>query len=237
MNYEVAPRIEEMATHERPQERLESLGAKALSDAELLALVLRSGTPDIDVLSLSRNLVDDAGSLARLLTRSRDDFLNYAGVGRVKAVQLAAILEIARRVSAEQAAELPTVDTPDSVWRVLRSRVMHLEVEKFYVLLLNRKNRLLRIEEVTSGTATASLVHPREVFRAAVSAGAVAMICAHNHPSGDPLPSAQDIRITRQLREASRVMQIELVDHVILGESQHAIAGLRYYSFSENGML
>jgi DNA repair protein RadC len=221
---------------ERPQERLQSKGAQALSDAELLAVVLRSGTRGHDVVTVAQSLLTGMGSLRGLLAADHGELCNYPGIGPVKALQLEAIIEMARRIlSSGEAA--PLMDNPERVFAWLNPLVNGEAVEKFWVLSLNRKNRLLRCQPVTSGTATASLVHPREVFREAIRNSASALICAHNHPSGDPAPSQADIRATRQLRDAARVLQLDLLDHVILGMPEHDPRGSGFYSFAEAGLL
>jgi len=221
---------------ERPQERLRLKGPTALSDAELLAVVLRSGTRGCDVLALSHQMLHGAGSIRGLLRLGTDDFQRFPGVGHVKALQLQAIIELARRIlSSGEAA--PLMDSPKRIYDWLRPFADGEPVEKFWVLSLNRKNRLLKCQPVTSGTATASLVHPREVFREAIRNSASALVCAHNHPSGDPSPSQADIRATRQLREAARTVQLDLLDHVIIGQSEHDPSGQGFYSFAEAGLL
>jgi DNA repair protein RadC len=240
MDEEVAvyrPRLRDMAVNERPQERMERMGAEALSDTELLAMILRSGSADLDVISLSSQLIAEAGSLAALVRYSPEDFRRFRGIGKVKALQLATIMEIARRVVLSGTEVSPVVNDPFKVYTLLHPRTLGLDVERFWLLSLNRKNRLIRLTMITSGTATASLVHPREVFREAVRQGATAILCAHNHPSGDPSPSSADIQVTRQLREASRAIQIDLLDHIILGQPGADPRGLGYYSFSEGGLL
>lgn len=231
------PRLRDMAVNERPQERMERMGAEALSDTELLAMILRSGSADLDVISLSSQLIAEAGSLAALVRFSPEDFRRFHGIGKIKALQLATIMEIARRVVLSGTEVSPVVNDPLKVLALLQPRAMGLEVERFWLLSLNRKNRLIRLSTITSGTATASLVHPREVFREAIRQGATAILCAHNHPSGDPSPSSADIQITRQLREASRIIQIDLLDHIIIGQVGSDPRGLGYYSFSEGGLL
>jgi DNA repair protein RadC len=228
--------LNSMPLGERPQERLRLKGPTALSDAELLAIILRSGTRGCDVLSLSHQILRGIGSLRGLLGLTTEDLCTYRGIGGVKALQMQAMIEIARRIlSTGEAA--PLMDSPERVFQWLRPMVDGEPVEKFWVLSLNRKNRLLRCEAVTSGTATASLVHPREVFREAIRHSASALICAHNHPSGDPSPSQADIRATRQLREAARIIQLDLLDHVIVGQREHDPQGNGYYSFAEAGLL
>ena len=229
--------LREMASSERPQERMEAHGPGALSDTELLAMLLRSGTPGHDVISLSSRLIADAGSLADLLSWSTDDFKRIPGIGRVKALQLLTVMEVARRILARPPGGPPVFNRPELVFDHLLPIAAGLGVEKFWVLCLNRKNRLMRRHEATSGTATSSLVHPREVFREAIRAGSSAVICAHNHPSGDPAPSSADIQVTRQLREASKTVDIDLLDHIIIGRRDSDPAGLGFYSFREAGLL
>ncbi len=222
---------------ERPQERLQRFGPQALGDAELLAMLLRSGTRGTDVLTLSGRLLSEAGSLAGLLAWREADFRRLRGIGRVKALQLVTVMELARRVLGQQEEDSPSLREADQIVRHLRPVTAGLEVEKFWVLCLNRRHRLLKRVEMTSGTANATLAHPREVFRIAVREGASAIACSHNHPSGDPTPSSADVEVTRMLREASRAVDIPLVDHVIVGQPGADPAGRGYYSFREAGMV
>jgi len=230
-------RLQATAAAERPQERLEKFGAGALSDTELLALLLRSGTRGHDVLTLAARLMQEAGSLGRLLTWREPDFRRLKGIGRVKALQLVAVLEVARRVIGPPAGESPLLTRADLIAAYLQPVASGLEVEKFWVLCLNRKNRLLKRVEVSSGTATAALAHPREVFRAAIRESAAALVCAHNHPSGDPAPSSADLQITHLLREAAKTVEITLLDHVILGRAGADPLGRGYYSFRDSGLM
>jgi len=235
--YSPVNRLQAMAAGERPQERLERHGPAPLSDTELLAMLLRSGTKGHDVMSLATRLIAEAGSLAGLIGWKENDYRRLKGIGHVKALQLLTVMEVARRVVGQQAGEAPVLNRADLVAAYLQSVVHGLEVEKFWVLCLNRKNRLLRRVEVTSGTATAALAHPREVFREAIREAATAVICVHNHPSGDPAPSAPDIQITRQLREAARTVDIELLDHIIIGRPTADPLARGHYSFREAGLL
>lgn len=231
------PRLIDLAVSERPQERLERLGAEALSDRELLAMILRSGSQETDVLALATQLMAQAGSLASLLTWVETDYRSIKGIGKVKALQLVALVEIARRIHRQAPASSPLLETPLAVAELLGADARSLQVEKFWILCLNRKNRLMRRVEVTSGTGQASLVHPGESFREAIRYGASAVIAAHNHPSGDPSPSKQDIQVTRQLREAGSVVNIPLLDHVIVGQAHCDPQAQGYYSFSEAGLI
>ena len=236
-NYKEAVRLRDLALNERPQERLEQYGSGTLSGSELLAMLLRSGSQDMDVMVVASRLMSEAGSLAALISWSKEAFMNFPGIGKIKALQLITVMEIARRVLAEKCeVELP-FDGPEKVYEYLRPVVIGLEVEKFWTLCLNRKNRLIKCIEVTSGTATSSLVHPREVYKGAIRLGSSAIIVAHNHPSGDPSPSSADIRVTRQLREAAEVLGVALLDHVIIGEPAYTEDKMGFYSFNDNGLL
>jgi len=232
-------RLQTLAVGDRPQERLEKLGATALSDSELLAMLLRSGTQGHDVLTLAHRLIADAGSLAGLIAWREADFKKLKGIGRIKALQLITVMEIARRIlcQAGNPPIQPLLDTAQQAAEFLRPLTHGLVVEKFWVLSLNRRNRLLKCTEITSGTATNTLAHPREVFREAIKESAAAVLCAHNHPSGDPAPSAADIRMTRQLREASHAVDIALLDHLIIGQAGADPCGQGFYSFRTAGLV
>lgn len=232
-----ATRVKDLAVGERPQERLEQHGPGALSDSELLAMLLRSGQKGQSVVTISRQLITEAGSLAGLTRWREADFRRIKGIGRIKALQLITVMEIARRVLGSGQGENPVLNRPELVFAHFRPQITGLAVEKFWVLCLNRKNRLIRQVELTSGTATSSLAHPREVFREAVHHGATSVVCVHNHPSGDPAPSAADVQVTRQLRDAARALDIELLDHVIVGQPGTDPRGTGYYSFREAGIL
>ncbi len=232
-----AVRLREMAVNERPQERLEKLGPAPLSDTELLAMLLRSGSRDLDVMSLSSRIINEAGSVSELIRWSEEDFMRLKGIGKVKALQLIAVMEIARRILVQKNDFQPRFNSPELAYRYFRPIVAGLEVEKFWVLCLNRKNMLMKKVEVTSGTASSSLVHPREVFREAIRTGALSIIGVHNHPSGDPSPSSADIQVTRQLREAGKTVSIDLLDHIIVGSETSDPNKQGYYSFKEAGFL
>lgn len=235
---ETAPTLKEMAPGERPQERLETHGPGALSDTELLAMLLRSGSAGMDVLKVSGALLAEAGSLAALLSWKAEDFRRVKGIGRVKALQLVTVMEVARRVVAQAAAlDSESLATPQQVYRHFIPLVAGLEVEKFWILCLNRKHRLLKRAEVSSGTATSSLSHPREVFREAIRSNASAIVAVHNHPSGDPAPSKADLDITRQLRDAAEIIGIDLLDHVIIGQPGADPQRLGYFSCRQAGLF
>lgn len=229
-----------MAVSEQPQQRLTAYGTRAASDTELLAMILQgNGTRPELAVQIARRLMVEAGSIAGLLAWEASDYQRLKGIGQVKGLQLTAIAEIARRMMTPSQTEAPLLDRPILVAKYFRPIVAGLTIEKFWVCLLNRKNRLIKRVEITSGTATSTLAHPREVFRAALSerAPVTALCVVHNHPSGSPDPSAADIRLTRILREASRTLGLDFLDHVIVGDPSVDPTGLGYHSFREAGAL
>ena len=231
-NEEITP-----ACGEQPQARLDAFGAAALSDTELIALMLQNGLATRELLDLSSRLIAEAGSLRGIASWQPMDFERLKGIGRVKARQLTALVEIARRMMMPAANEAPMLNRPELIAQYFAPIIRGLEIEKFWVLCLNRKNRLKKLVEITSGTATSSLAHPREVFRAAIREAATAIVCVHNHPSGDPGASAADVQVTRQLRDAAKAVDIELLDHVIVGTASADPQGRGYMSFREAGIL
>lgn len=226
-----------MVASERPQERLEKHGVGALSDSELLAMILRSGPKGIDVLTMSGKLLEAAKSLTNLLRWTAEDFQTVHGIGKVKSLQLIAVMEFAKRILREDDSVETIFDAPEIVSSHFRTLIAGQEVERFWALCLDRKNRLIRRIEVTKGTASSCLVHPREVFREAIKLSASAVIVAHNHPSGDPAPSRADIQVTRQLRESAKVIGIDLLDHIVLGRKANDPQGLGFYSFNDAGLI
>ncbi|MCX6938997.1 MAG: DNA repair protein RadC [Verrucomicrobia bacterium] len=230
-------RLLALAESERPQERALRHGVGTLGDAELLALLLRSGTRGHDVMSLAARLLADAGSL-HALTRWREaEFCRLKGIGRVKALQLCTVMEIVRRVLGADRSATPELTDPDGTYAFMRSRAFGLEVEKCWVLSLNIRNRLIRCTELTSGTSAQTLVRNTEVLREVVREGASSFVIAHNHPSGDPAPSAADFKITRRLKEAAQPLDVHFLDHLILGEPAADPLGLGYYSFRASGLI
>ena len=230
-------RLRDLPEEDRPQERLDRLGAPALADRELLAMIIRSGTSKKDVMALADEMLTKAGSLSGLLRWDVSDFKEIIGIGKVKALQLSTQIEIAKRMIRGERNQDIILDEPQKVWEYLYPEVRSDSVERVWVLCLDRKSKLIRAEPVTSGTATGSLVHPREVFRPAIRHGATAIILAHNHPSGDPTPSSADLRVTKKIFEASKTVDLEMHDHVILGEPEHCPQCAGYYSFSDAGLI
>lgn len=229
-----------VAPHDSPSARLEAHGADWLSDTELLSLLLQGGGLSTSAASVvAATLLKEAGSTQALLGWSAPDFRRIPGISQAKAAQLAAAVEFARRAFQTPPSSAPLLCSPEQLYSYIRPLVAGSNVEKFFVMSLNRKNRLIKCTEISSGTATAALAHPREILRAALlSEGPVTGIAvAHNHPSGDPAPSAPDIAVTRQLREACKAVDIELMDHLIAGVPQHDPCGFGYYSFRRAGIL
>ena len=222
---------------DRPRERLDRLGPRALLDAELLELLIGAGSRGASAHQLAGHLLREAGELAGLAGWERADFARIRGLGPAKAAELAACFELARRLRERVADPGARLDSPAKVWARLEPLTVGLAVEKCWVLSLNRRHRLLGLQEVSSGTATSSLLHPREVFRLALKHAAPAAIVAHNHPSGDPAPSPADRAVTRQLTEAGRVLGVELLDHVIIGRPETDPAGKGWFSFGEAGLI
>lgn len=230
-------RLKNMATGERPQERLEKHGSAVLSDTELLAMLLRKGSKNFDVLALASHLIAEAGSLTGLLNWTDQDFMQLKGIGRIKALQLISVIEIAKRILIQKEKISLDFSTPKSVYTHFQSRTVGLEVEKVWVLCLNRKNRLIKSTEIASGTVSSSLIHPREIYREAIRLSASAIICVHNHPSGDPSPSQDDYIATQLLEQASKTIKIQLLDHIIVGQSTSDPNGKGFYSFAKAGLL
>ena len=211
------PRIKDMPDYERPRERLVEFGPDALRDGELIAILLRTGMKGLSALDLGDQLIRKFGTLENLARASLDDLRQIKGLGRDKAIALQAAFTLARRMAKQLQREAPLLDTPDRIADLLREDNRLAGVETFQVVLLNTRRRLLRVEKISDGTLDTLLVHPREVFRVAITAGAAGIILVHNHPSGDPTPSEADIKVTRDLIRAGQLLKIEVLDHVILG--------------------
>lgn len=224
-------RLSELYDGERPRERLLALGPAALTVFELLAIVIGTGSRRADALDVARAVLGlGAGSLRELAGRPAAELAGVAGMGRAKAARVAAALELGRRLAVEAGERRVVVRAPADVARRLGPGLRDLPVEEFRVLTLDAQNRITRELLITRGILNSSLVHPREVFRPAIAEAAAGIVVAHNHPSGDPAPSADDRAVTRQLVEAGRLLDIPVYDHVIVG-------GDRYFSFAEAGLL
>ena len=212
-------RIHDLPAQERPRERLAALGAESLSQAELIAILLRTGTKGVSAIHIAQQLLTRFGTLEHLARASLDDLRQIHGIGRDKAVTLKAAFTLARKMAEELRPEAPLLDTPERIAELLREDNRLYEVEHFQVVLLNTRRRLIRVEKLSQGTLDSILVHPREVFRPAIAANAAGLVVAHNHPSGDPTPSEADIKVTRDLIRAGQLLKIDVLDHVIIGRA------------------
>jgi DNA repair protein RadC len=222
--------IKDWPAAERPREKLLHHGAHTLTDAELLAIVIRTGTGKETALDLARGILREGTTLRSLGARSPAELTRLNGIGPAKAVELLASFELGRRLQADTGTSRPVIRTPEDVARRLIPRLRDRPTELFLVLVLDARNAIKHEAEVSRGTLNASIVHPREVFKAAIDAAGASIVVVHNHPSGNPEPSREDIEITRQLAEAGRIIGIPLHDHVI-------IAGNTYTSLAERGHI
>ena len=223
--------IRELPRSERPRERLKALGATALSSAELLAILVGSGCGGRSALTVGQDILVRAdGSLRRLAAQPMAALTAYSGVGVVRAITIHAALELGRRMVLEAREEGDPLRSPRDVYAAFAPRLEDLPVEEFHVAILDAQHRLERDVTVTRGILNSSLVHPREVFREAIAGRAAAIVLFHNHPSGDPRPSADDMALTARLVDAGQVVGIDVLDHLILADQ-------RYYSFMEAGQL
>lgn len=213
---------------ERPRERLLSQGGGALSDAQLLAILLRTGDQGVSALDLAISLIDRFSGLSGIEAASVPELCEIKGIGPAKAVQLKAALEIARRLGRGDADGKPAFHGGADVYKFLAPAMAGLPHEEFRLLLVGTKHKLLREMTVSRGTLAGTAIDPREVFSAAVRERAGAVVCGHNHPSGDPAPSPEDRAFTARLVESGRILGIPLLDHVIVGRG-------KYFSFAEEG--
>lgn len=221
----------------QPREKFDRLGPENLSESDLLALLLRTGTAGFNVVELAETIIMKYGSLSALSRASVSELQKIHGVGKEKAKILKAALEMGRRLIQENVGQNPYVGTPEEAAAVLRERARKLNQEVFWVLLLDVKSRLLIPPcEVSKGTLDSTLVHPREIFKPAVQHSAAKVVLAHNHPSGDPSPSSQDIQITRKLIAAGKMIEITVLDHLIIGRKMHEGA-TDFYSLRESGLV
>ncbi len=240
IEYSIRPqalRVCDMPAQLRPREEFERVGAENVSDAVLLALILRTGTKGMNVVEVSQRLLSAFGSLTALAKASVKELQSIDSIGPVKAQMIKAAMELAQRLTRESVGESPIVTTPEQAAAVLRERARILQHEVFWALMLDTKNRLIgEPKQISQGTLNSSLVHPRELFKKAVEHSCAAMILAHNHPSGDPTPSSEDIKITKQLIGAGEVMGIKVLDHIVIGHRKHHNS-VDFLSLREAGLV
>ena len=227
-------KIQEMSDDERPREKLAAHGAQALSDAELIAILLRTGVSGANAVEVARQLLEKYGSLTGLSRCSLDELSKIKGVKFTKAVQLVAAFGLGDRLAREKWVK-QKIDSPELANELLGPEMRRLRKESLRVILLDTRYHLIRVEEVSLGSVNESIAHPRDVFRPAVISSAYAVIVVHNHPSGDASPSQTDHSLTRRLAEAAELLQIKLLDHIIIGAPSETSPG--YFSFKEAGVL
>jgi len=228
-------RIQDLPADERPREKMMKQGAVALSDAELLALFFRTGMQGLSAIDIGRLLLKKYGSLTALSRQPVSEIQKQKGLGPAKAMDLAAAFELGKRLARQEAVNL-RLDNPEAVCQLLGPELRAEPYEVLKIILLTTRCTLIAVEELSRGGLTETIAHPREVMRAAILHSAFAFILVHNHPSGDPTPSATDLAMTRRIRDACILMQIQLHDHIIIGAPSDS-RPLGYHSFRETGMI
>jgi len=226
---EYHPRIKELPSSERPRERLRESGPASLSNSELIAIILRTGTPSENVLGLAARILARFGGLMGLARASFGELCAERGIGEAKAAQLKAALEVGIRLASTQPEQRVVVRSPQDVANLLMAEMGFLDQEHLRVVLLNTKNQVVAVPEVYKGSVSTSLIRTSELFREAVRENCPAIIVVHNHPSGDPTPSPEDVEVTKQIVAAGKVLDIEVLDHLIVGQQ-------RYTSLKEQGL-
>ncbi len=222
--------IKELPSDERPREKLKDHGAQAMGNSELIAILLRTGNRAESALRLAEKLLDKQGGLSGFGHATIEDIEQVKGIGEAKAISIMAAVELGRRVTSLAPSERTVIRTPEDVSALLMPRFRYETKESFIAILLSTKNHVIKTAIISVGSLNASIVHPRELFREAINASAAAVILAHNHPSGDPTPSPEDVTLTRKLVEAGKLLEIPVLDHIVLGDG-------KYISFTEKGIL
>ncbi|MCK5762061.1 MAG: DNA repair protein RadC [Candidatus Izimaplasma sp.] len=222
--------IKEIPVNERPRERFLKYPATTIANHELIAIILRTGSKQESVLELSKRVLYKYDSLKELSNAPIKDLMKIRGIGTSKAIELLAAFELGKRVLKENFISQVQLHSPESIYLYLKDDMEMKNQEHFIALYLNTKGELVKKETLFIGSLNSSLIHPRELFKHAVLNSAASIIVSHNHPSGDPTPSVQDIEITKMLHKNSIMMDIELLDHIIIGKD-------RYYSFKEKGII
>lgn len=229
MTLEYAPMIRDLPQDQRPRERLIHAGSRALANAELLAIILRTGSGGESVVRLAERLLAHFGGLPGLGKATIAELCEVKGIGPAKAVEIKAALELGRRLLIASPEERPQVTTPADAANLLMSEMMFLEQEHLRLVLLDTRNRVLKTPTIYIGNINTSVIRVGELFRAAIKENSAAFIMLHNHPSGDPSPSSQDISVTRQVVSAGKLLHIELLDHIIIGRQ-------KWVSLKERGL-
>ncbi|GIO87139.1 UPF0758 protein YsxA [Paenibacillus faecis] len=222
--------LRDIPDEERPRERMLRYGAGALSQTELLAILLRTGTHRESALHMAQRLLGEIGGIRGMMDLSLEELTNMKGIGPAKAVQIKAGIELGQRLAKARLPEARVIRSPRDAADLLMEELRFLQKEHFVCLFLNTKNHIIAQETLSIGSLNASIVHPREVFRAAIKCSSASLVCAHNHPSGDPTPSPEDIRMTRRLLEAGEIVGIDVLDHIVIGDG-------KFVSLKEQGLM
>lgn len=223
--------IKDLPISERPREKLELYGAETLSNAELLGIIIRTGNKSETAIDLGKSILSlDNKGLGHLRDITMEELQEVKGIGRSKAAQIIAAIEIGKRISYESAKNKVKVSSPVTVANLFMDELRYLQNEHFMILLLDTKNQIISRERISIGTLNASIVHPRDVFKVAIKKNANSMILLHNHPSGDPTPSKEDIGVTNRLVEVGDLVGIKVLDHIIIGDNN-------YISFKEKSIM
>jgi len=228
--------IHQLPADERPREKLARCGAAALADSELLAILLRTGVEGANAIEVGRQLLTRYGSLGGIARASVPELSRQRGIGPAKAVQLAAAFGLAARLARETYGRIP-LERASQMYELLAPQMQLLEKESLRVVLMDRRLRLMRVEEISLGSAEEGIAHPREILRPVILHGASAFAVAHNHPSGDASPSHQDKSLTRRLQEAARMLLTDFTDHLIIGQPGVGVFPCGWFSFRESGLL
>lgn len=225
-----ALKIMDLPENERPQERLIRYGAEVLSNSELLAVILRTGTKKQNVINLSSFLLKERGGLNGLINSTYEELKEIDGIGIVKAAEIMALAEISKRFRSFKSGEDYRISSPKDAADYVMDEMKYLQKEHLRVIMLNTKNMVICSKDVSMGSLNSSIVHPREIYTEAIKRCSASIIICHNHPSGDPTPSLEDINITKRLAECGKIIGIELIDHIVIGDGT-------YISLKEKGVL
>lgn len=225
-----SPLIRDLPRDERPRERLEQYGPDALTHSDLLAIILRVGNPRMSAIQLAQHLLQHFGGLRELDAATVAELSQVPGIGLAKACQLKAAFTLGKRLATDREAALPTVSSPQTVANLVMEDLRYRKQEHFRVLFIDTRNQVINIRDISIGSLNASIVHPRETFKAAISHTAAAIILVHNHPSGDPTPSKEDLALTARMVEAGTLLGIPVFDHLIIGDG-------RFVSLKERGLM
>jgi DNA repair protein RadC len=213
-------RITELASSDRPRERLAALGAEVISNAELIAILLRSGIEGKNAVQMAQEILLHHGGLEGLHKVSYEELCNQRGIGPAKAAQLKAAIELGRRLSLGNSSEQPAINSPDDAAALVLYEMGALESEHLRVMILDTRNKLIKISEVYRGSLNSSFIRIGEIFRDAIRTNAASIIVVHNHPSGDPSPSPEDVAVTREIVDAGKLLDLEVLDHIIIGKNR-----------------